>query len=190
MPRPSHSNAQAHHLTPVGATSPHCLPACTRRRSKESRKETTAQRESAAANLMEQLDTTYLSDASADVACTDVGSRITGECSASDEKPTMDPDEMAAGEVVHVMDAAVFPLPRRDEEPQQRAEKPLDALAGEADGGLVGESPVVGGAVGAEVLTAYVEWVNERAPRTRRHADPVEGLPSPSLKRRLRRKRR
>ncbi|KAL1504283.1 hypothetical protein AB1Y20_010692 [Prymnesium parvum] len=40
------------------------------------------------------------------------------------------------------------------------------------------------------VLDDYVDWVNELAPRGRKHADPVGLAPSPSMKRRLRRKRR
>lgn len=38
------------------------------------------------------------------------------------------------------------------------------------------------------VVTSYVRWYNEEAPRGRRHTDPP-GLPSPSTKRSLRRKR-
>lgn len=40
-----------------------------------------------------------------------------------------------------------------------------------------------------DLLDRYVRWVNEEAPRSRRHADPVGLAPSPSMKRRLRRQR-
>ena len=39
------------------------------------------------------------------------------------------------------------------------------------------------------LLEAYVDWVNERAPRSRKHADPAGMAPTPSMKRRLRRQR-
>ena len=123
------------------------------------RKETTAMREVAAASLSELLQQ---------------------RCAAAAElREAQDEELWLEGDDDIATDAAP------EDAPTGGTDQGSDGLDASTD-----DAFAVGGA-GApdEDLAAYMHWVNELAPRGRRHADPVGLAPNPSMKRRLRRQR-